>query len=253
MGQPVVYTLFGESLGRLMMSSWNWLCGRPLEEGGTMSVQIAEQALRDIAGRVDELTQAVSTQMASFKRAKDLFEQKTKEHDDVERAALTAHAEAEKATDDAERSKFMEMAEQAMRRVLAIEEVIPQLKERVERAQSYAQAAHDNLREHQGKLEDYKSTLQNMKDMNEINQALEAMEKVSSENKIDSAKNQFDVAKNAVEKRTLKTEAYQALSENPSEKASRDLKKLSASTELERRMKMLGQPTDKKLLGDGNH
>jgi phage shock protein A len=224
-----IYGLLGERAGRVVVSFWNWLWGKPVEAGGDVSVRVAEQALRDIQSSVQRLTEAVATQVSAYRRAQQLYQQKVKEYQTYEQQALLAKEQGR-----------MDLARQAMSKALSVEQILPELKERVQKAETYATAARERLAKEQLQLESYKSRLQNLKDLNEVNNALAEMAKVSSQFNIDSARSQFEDASNAVQRKQLQVEALNELSESPTQKAEDELQAMSMDAELDRRLGMLG-------------
>lgn len=231
-----IYGLLGERAGRVVVSFWNWLWGKPVEAGGDVSVRVAEEALRDIQSSVQRLTQAVATQVSAYRRAQQLFQQKVKEYQTCEQQALLAKQQGR-----------LDLARQAMSKALSVEQILPELEDRVQKAEAYATAARSRLAKEQLQLEAYKSRLQNLKDLNEVNNALAEMAKVSSEFNIDSARSQFEDASNAVQRKQLQVEALNELSESPAQKADEALQAMSLDAELERRLGMLGDPANPPL------
>lgn len=108
-------------------------------------------------------------------------------------------------------------------------------------------ASKDKLNRERTKLEAYKTDMQNMKDMAEINEALAAIAKVNNDLSIDSARSQFEQAKNAVERHNIEQQALAELSENPQEKLQAELEKMTLDDEVNRRLKNLDDPDNKKL------
>jgi phage shock protein A len=231
-----IYGLLGDRAGRVVVGFWNWLWGKPVEAGGDVSVRVAEQALRDIQSSVQRLTEAVATQVSAYRRAQQLYQQKVKEYQTYEQQALLAKEQGR-----------MDLARQAMSKALSVEQILPELKERVQKAETYATAARERLTKEQLQLESYKSRLQNLKDLNEVNNALAEMAKVSSQFNIDSARSQFEDASNAVQRKQLQVEALNELSESPTQKAEDELQAMSMDAELDRRLGMLGNPSNPPL------
>jgi phage shock protein A len=231
-----IYGLLGDRAGRVVVGFWNWLWGKPVEAGGDVSVRVAEQALRDIQSSVQRLTEAVATQVSAYRRAQQLYQQKVKEYQTHEQQALLAKEQGR-----------MDLARQAMSKALSVEQILPELKERVQKAETYATAARERLTKEQLQLESYKSRLQNLKDLNEVNNALAEMAKVSSQFNIDSARSQFEDASNAVQRKQLQVEALNELSESPTQKAEDELQAMSTDAELDRRLGMLGNPSNPPL------
>lgn len=228
-----IYWLFGEKAGRTIVGSWNWLWGKPVEDGGQVAVAVAEESLRTMQESVQRLTQAVATQVAAYQRAQQKYQQKVKEYQQ--------HEKQVKAAVD---SNNEEAARLAMGRMLQVEQILPQLEEQVKQAEQFVTSAKEKLSRERIKIESYKGDLQNMKDLSEINDALSQMSQVNSDYSIDSARSQFDQAKNAVQRKNLKVNAFNELSENPAEKLDADLQKMTLDDEISRR---LAQIDPKKL------
>ncbi|MEQ9551183.1 MAG: PspA/IM30 family protein [Coleofasciculus sp. G3-WIS-01] len=234
--KKAVYWLMGEKAGRVAVGTWNWLWGMPVETGGKVAVEVAEQSLRSMQESVQKLAHAVSTQVAAYERAKQKYEAKTQELQNFEQQAAIAQQNGNE-----------EGARLAMTKVLQIEQLLPQLEEQVKQAEQFVNASKDKLNRERMKLEQYKTDMQNMKDISEINEALSAMAKVNSDLSIDSARSQFEQAKSAVDRRNLRTKAYAELSENPAEKLSADLETMAIDDAVSQRLQMLNNSSPKEL------
>lgn len=228
-----IYWLMGEKAGRAIVGTWNWLWGLPVESGGKIAVETAEEALRDMQASVQKLSEAVATQVAAYQRAKQKYQDKVQEMQKLERQAIAAQKQGNE-----------EAARLAMSKVIQIEQLLPQLEVQVQQAESYVNASKEKLRRERTKLEAYKTDMQNMKDMTEINEALAAMAKVNSDLNIDSARSQFEAAKSAVERRNLKQQALAEFSENPDEKLQADLEKMALDDAVTQRLQMLEASQD---------
>jgi phage shock protein A len=177
---------------------------------------------------VQKLTQAVSTQVAAYQRAEQKYQAKVQEMQRYEQQAMTAQRQGNE-----------EAARLAMGKVLQIEQLLPQFEAQVQQAGKFVSASKEKLNRERMKLETYKMDMQNMRDLNEVNEALATLSKVNSDLSIDSARSQFEQAKNAVERRSLKEQAYAELSENPAEKLSADLDRMTLDDEVSRRLRQL--------------
>ena len=124
---------------------------------------------------------------------------------------------------------------------------MPQLESQVQQAEKFVQASKDKLNRERLKLEQYKTDMENMKDLAEINSALESIAQVNNEFDIGSARSSFESAKNAVEGRHLRSNAMAELSENPNEKLAADLDQMTLDDEVSRRLQMLQGTTPKEL------
>lgn len=226
----------GDKAGRVTVGIWNWLWGLPVDSGGKVAVAVAEDSLQSMQESVQKLAQAVAGQEAAYKRAKQKYEEKVQELQTFERQALTAQKQGNQ-----------EAARMAMTRVVQVEQILPKLEGMVKQASTAVSASKDKLKRERIKLEAYKTEMQNIKDMSEVNAALEQIAKVNNEFDIGSAKNQFEAAKDAVERRNLSAEALAELSENPSEKLQADLENITLDDEVARRLQMLEDSDPKKL------
>jgi phage shock protein A len=97
------------------------------------------------------------------------------------------------------------------------------------------------------KLEAYKTDMQNMKDMAEINEALRAISKVNNDLSIDSDQSQFEQAKNAVYNHHLEQQALAEISENPQERLQAELENMTLDDEVNRRLEMLDDSNNEEL------
>jgi phage shock protein A len=231
-----LYWLMGEKAGRTIVGVWNWLWGLPVESGGKVSVAVAEESLRSMQESVQKLAAAVAKQVAAYQRAKTKYEEKVREMQTLERQAITA-----------QRNGNEEAARLAMSKVIQTEQILPQLEAQVQQAEQYVNASKDKLNRERTKLEAYKTDMQNMKDMAEINEALQDISKVNNDLNIDSARSQFEQAKNAVQNQNLEQQALAELSENPEEKLQAELENMTIDDEVTRRLQMLDDSDNKEL------
>ncbi len=147
----------------------------------------------------------------------------------------------------AQRNGNEEAARLAMSKVIQTEQILPQLEAQVKQAEQYVNASKDKLNRERMKLEGYKTDMQNMKDMAEINEALGSIAKVNNDLSIDSARSQFEQAKNAVQGRNLQQQALAELSENPQERLQAELEKMTIDDEVNRRLRMLDNSDNREL------
>lgn len=228
-----IYWLMGEKAGRAIFGTWNWLWGMPVESGGKVAVAVAEESLRSMQASVQKLTQAVSTQVAAYQRAQQKYQTKVRDLKQFQHQAIVAQQQG---NDSA--------ARMAMTKVVQIEQLLPQLEMRVQQAEQFVNASREKLERERMKLEAYKMDMENMKDLAEINEALATLAKVNNELGIDSARSQFEQAKNAIERRNLTEQAYAELSENPAEQLEADLDQMTIDDEVSRRLRQLSEPQE---------
>lgn len=233
--RKVIYGIFGQRAGSVIVGTWNWLWGIPIDKGGTGAVMVAEESLRTMQESVQRLTEAVATQVAAYQRAEQKYTQKVREYQALENRARLAAQRGDQ-----------EAARLAMTQALQIEAVLGTLKENVETAERYVTAAKQKLAREKEKLAAYKNELSNMKDINEVNQALEQIARVNNAFNIDSAKSQFEAAKSAVQARQFKARAMSELSEDRTEQISAQLDDMAMEDEVSRRLAMLSQQSSPK-------
>ncbi|MBD2663040.1 PspA/IM30 family protein [Richelia sinica] len=231
-----IYWLMGEKAGRVVVGSWNWLWGVPVESGGKVAVAVAEDSLQSMQEAVQKLAQAVAAQEGAYKTAKGKYEAKIKEFKTFEQQALLAQKNGNE-----------EAARMAMTKAIQTEQILPTLEDMVKQAEVAVNASKEKLNRERLKLEAYKAEMQNLKDMSEVNEALATIVKVNNEFDIGSAKSDFEKAKGAVERRNLQAKALAELSENPAEKMQADIEKIALDDEVARRLQMLQDSSAKKL------
>jgi phage shock protein A len=231
-----IYWVMGEKAGRTIVGTWNWLWGIPVEAGGKVAVAVAEESLQSMQESVQKLAQAVAMQVGSYERAKQKYEGKVQELKKFEQQAALAH-----------KSGNEEAARLAMMKVIQIEQLLPQLEAQVNQAEKFVDASKDKLNRERMKLEQYRSDMENMKDLAEINSALESIAKVNNEFDIGSARSSFESAKHAVQGRHLRSQAMAELSENPNEKLAADLEQMTIDDAISQRLQMLEGSTTEQL------
>jgi phage shock protein A len=223
-----IYWLMGDRAGRVIVGSWRWLWGLPVESGGKVAVAVAEESLQSMQESVQQLAKAVAQQVGAYERARAKYQDKIEELRAYEQQARLA----QKAGQD-------DGARLAMSRAIQIEKLLPALDQQVQQAGKFVEASKEKLNRERIKLEQYKSDMQNMKDLAEVNAALESIAKVNNEFDIGSARSSFQAAKNAVESRNMTNAALAELSENPQEKLAADLDQLSLDDQVAQRLKAL--------------
>ena len=218
----------GDRAGRVIVGSWRWLWGLPVESGGKVAVAVAEESLQSMQESVQQLAKAVSQQVGAYERARTKYRDKIDELRAYEQQARLA-----------QRAGQMDGARLAMSRAIQIEKLLPALDQQVQQAGTFVEASKHKLNRERIKLEQYKSDMQNIKDLSEVNAALESIAKVNNEFDIGSARSSFEAAKNAVEGRNLSNAALAELSDNPHEKLAADLDQLSLDDQVSQRLMAL--------------
>ena len=223
-----IYWLMGDRAGRVIVGSWRWLWGLPVESGGKVAVAVAEESLQSMQESVQQLAKAVAQQVGAYERARAKYRDKIDELRAYEQQARLA-----------QKAGQVDGARLAMSRAIQIEKLLPALDQQVQQAGTFVEASKHKLNRERIKLEQYKSDMQNIKDLSEVNAALESIAKVNNEFDIGSARSSFEAAKNAVEGRNLSNAALAELSDNPHEKLAADLDQLSLDDQVSQRLKAL--------------
>jgi phage shock protein A len=226
--KPLIYCFFGDRTGRVLSGIWNWLWGIPVETGGKISVEVAQESLISMQASVMKFTKSVAEISASYQRAKLKYESKQREFEEAQNQAIRAHQLGNEAA-----------ARLAMGKAIAIEQLLPQFAQQVAQAEQVLKQQQDRLNREQLRLETYKVDLHNLKDIQEVSAALGAIAKAQTTLDMGSARSQFEDAKSAVQNRYLKANAFAELSENPAEKLTHDLEKMTLDDEISHRLKQL--------------
>lgn len=224
------YWLLGERAGRTLVATWNWLWGKPIESGGKIAVEVAQESLQSMQRSVWQLTESVAKISASYRQAKEKYESKSREAKEAETQAALA-----------QRNGNIEAARLAISKAIAIEQLLPQLTQQLAQAEQILQTHREQLSREQQRLETYKVEMQNLKDLAEVNEALAAIAQVNRAIGLEGAQSQFDAAKSAVQERYLHNNSLVELSENPSEKLTADLQEMAIDDEISRRLDQINQ------------
>lgn len=220
-----IYGFFGERAGRLIVVTWNWLWGISDPSDSEQAVSTAEASLQEMQASVNKLTQAVTVQVNNYQQAEERYSAKVREFKDLETKAKTLKAQGN-----------TESARLTMIQAIQLEKILPQLKENVENAEKFVQAAKEQLTREKEKLETYKSELANMQAIQEVNQALSQMAEVNNNYNIDSAKSQFETAKEVVSDRQAEVQALYELSKSPEESLDEKMDAMNLEDEVSRRL-----------------
>jgi phage shock protein A len=223
-----IYWLIGEKAGHTLVGIWHWLWGIPVESGGKIAVEVAQESLESMQRSIAQLTESVATVVAAYEKAKRKYDIKHGEFKLAEKQALIAHQQGNE-----------ESARLAMSKAIVIERLLPKITEQVAQAEKVVIASKEKLYREREKLELYQTEMQNLKAIAEINEALATIAKIDSSLNLDSARDRFDSAQAAVEGKYLKVNAQAELSENHFEKLQTDLDRLVLDDEISRRLAQL--------------
>jgi phage shock protein A len=223
-----IYNFFGERAGRIIVASYSWFMGKPLEDGGAIAAQVATESVNDIALSVDHFARVVAQQVAAYKEVQRMYDGMSGQLQEYENQAKLA----------AERGEI-DSAEIAMGQVIELESSLKSLGVQVQQADQSVQAAQAQLRQRQKELQEYKLKEQNLKSLSKITEALDTINSVNNQYNINSARDQFQQAQDSVQRRNDRVNALGQLRENPAEKAIQNLEQLSKSEEVKRRLGLL--------------
>ena len=226
--KKVTYWLLGETAGRTSVALWKRLWGMPVEAGGKVAQKVAQESIASMQESIAQLSTAVAKVVSTYNLAQQQYNNKLQDFQEAEKQAQLAHS---KGNEDAARL--------AITKAIAVEKILPQLKERVETAQLTMNKAKAKLKRETEKLEAYKLELENLESLTLVNQAMAEMGGISSEWDLDSARSHFSEAKNSIEKKALLEEAKAELAENPNEILADEIDALSLEAEIEKRFKRL--------------
>jgi phage shock protein A len=84
------YWLRGDRAGRVVVGSWRWLWGLPVEAVGKVADAVAEESLQSMQESVQQLAKAVAMQVGAYERAKTRYQEKREELKTYEQQARLA-------------------------------------------------------------------------------------------------------------------------------------------------------------------
>ena len=232
--KKAVYWLMGERGGNATLAGWNWLWGisediaEPERDEDEDAIATAEASLKKMQQSVSQLAEATNQQYATYQREKRVYLYKVGALKRAEESAIKAEQEGRHAD-----------AETAISSAIHLEQLLPKLEAQVEQAEKLSKASLAKLRQERARLESYKSDLQALKNLTEVNEALSAIAETHNEQDMDSARAQFEEAKNSVHTRYLEKRAYVELSVNPADPLGADIDPMAQQQEIARRLKIL--------------
>lgn len=231
-----IYWFVGDRAGQVVVSTWNWLWGSPVQSGGRIAVEVAQEALLSMQRTVVQLTESTAKVQAAYDHARGELEVKRRELKNAELQAQLAY-----------QGGNQEATRIAMMKAILIENMLPKLEEQVDQAQRWMQSLKEKLKREQEKIETYKVQMQNLRTLSEVNEALATIAKINTDLNIDSAASQFDTASSAIQYRHLKERAFSELSENPIEKINLDLDRMTLDEEINQRLQQLHEEINQHL------
>ncbi|HEY9705813.1 MAG TPA: PspA/IM30 family protein [Allocoleopsis sp.] len=226
--KQVIYKLIGEKSGRVIVGTWHWLWGIPVESGGKIAVEVAQESLESMQRSVAELTESVAHIMSAYQLVKSEYDLKQKEYKEAENQAILAY---QNGNEDAARL--------AISKAIALENLLPKIASKVEQSEQVLTIAKQKLQKEKEQLELHKMEMQNLKSLHKINESLATITDFDSSLNIESAQSQFDDASQAIKGRNLKINAEAELSENPTDKLQGELNQMTIDAEIKRRFELL--------------
>jgi phage shock protein A len=224
MKKIVMWTL-GDRGGRVAIATWHWLWAKPIESGGNIAVEVAQESLHAMQQSVYQLTESVAKITASYQKAKQKLESKEKEFHEAERQARLAH-----------QNHMEDAARLAMSKAISIEKLLPQLVAQVTQAEQILKDNQEQLRRSRQELETYKVEMQNIKDITEMNEALATINQLNNTLDKGSTRSQFEQVQAAVMDRSLRVNAVASLSYDSDCQVTSNLKKLVEDDEVSKRL-----------------
>jgi phage shock protein A len=225
-----IYWLFGETAGRTLVGTWRWIWGVPVESGGKIAQKVAEESYHSMLEAIAQLEKGVAKVVAGYKLTQDRYDKKQQELQETERQAKLACIHGDETA-----------ARLSITKAIAIEKIIPQLKQQVEQAKQLSLAATEKLKKEKEKLQAYKLELVNLKAVSELNEIMADIHNVTTELDIDSSRSQFDNAKNSIEGRHILENTKAELAENETEKIQNKIDKLSLDEQINSRLEKIKQ------------
>ena len=228
MNEKITYWLLGETAGRTSVATWRWLWGLPVESGGKIAQNVAQESVASMQESIAQLTKAVAKIAAAYGLAKRQYDLKTDELQQAEEQAKVAKSKGNQ-----------EAARLAITKAIAIEKILPRLCDRVTQAEATMERAKSKLKREIEKLEAYKLEMENLETLSKINGAMAEINQISTDFNLDVARSQFSEAKDSIEQKALLESATADLEENPAEVLQSEIDLLSLEAEIDDRLKNL--------------
>ncbi|WP_310482180.1 hypothetical protein [Chamaesiphon sp. VAR_48_metabat_403] len=143
----LIIWLMGDTLGKKIINTWDWLWQMPTEPPTTVkstdeiALEHATQLLISIAAKVTEMERAVDRVRSISQEIERQYNQKSQEHQNLVSKAF-----------ELQRSGNIVEARLSMARSIGIERILPELKVRLDRAQEMLINANDYHTQEQSKL-----------------------------------------------------------------------------------------------------
>lgn len=214
-----LYWLLGDRGGSIVVGTWNWLIGGPIEKGNAQTVAIAQQSLDDISKKVEKMTNAVSHQYAALQQAKELLAQ-------MESNAISLAEQSEQLV----RNGYDNDALSVLGELEVVEASIPPLEAQVKTASKNFEDCKLALEEMQRQLNQMKTQQKISASMQKVTAALEEANTLSGISS-DRAINVFEASQSAIKNRTITETAKLELS-SLGKSATRKTNEISAAQRL---------------------
>ena len=114
-----IYWLLGETAERTLVGTWKWAWGLPVKPRGKIAQKVAQESLQSMQQSIAQLTEGVSKVVAGYKLTQERYDKKQREFQEAELAYRRGDEEA---------------ARLLITKAIAIEKIMPQLKQQVEQA-----------------------------------------------------------------------------------------------------------------------
>ncbi len=225
-----IYWLLGETAGRTLVGTWKWAWGLPVEPGGKIAQKVAQESLQSMQESVAQLTQGVSKVVAGYKLTQERYDKKQKEFQEAEQQAELAYRRGDE-----------EAARLLITKAIAIEKIMPQLKQQVEQAKQIATAATEKLKKEKEKIQAYQLDMANLKAVSELNEIMANIHGITTELDLDSARSQFEEAQNSIDGRYIWETTKAELAEDETEKIQNSIDKLSLDEQINSRLEKFKQ------------
>jgi phage shock protein A len=175
-----IYWLLGETAGRTLVGTWKWIWGLPVESGGKIAQKVAQESFQSMQESIAQLTEGVSKVVAGYKLTQDRYDKKQQELQQTEQQAESAYRRGDE-----------EAARLLITKAIAIEKIMPQLKQQVEQAKQIATTATEKVQKEKEKIQAYKLDMANLKALSELNEILADIHNITIELDIDSGRSFF--------------------------------------------------------------
>jgi phage shock protein A len=214
-----LYWLLGDRGGRIVVGSFAWLMGAPIEKGDAQTVAIGQQALDDIAENLQNMRSAVAEQKGALEQALGFLAQLESDAAQLEKQSRQL---VQAGDDDGALNVLTELG--------VVTDSIPQIQSQAEQAKQNYEASFANLQDMERQYKKYQLEQKISAKTQKVSAALAQANKYSGAG-AESAKSVLEATKDSVKNKSFVENAKLEMNSLPG-KTTRKVNELGAAEKL---------------------